>query len=190
MAGDTPQTGDTTTRLVRRHGGNRVRCAPLKFARRPSRGDASQPSRCLKEKETKGDGGTFGTALSPIIDAPQAPEIMEAKPGSPLPTHTADVTTTTRGSGGSSRRCTIDSRILQRCGLSALRVARPGLEPGTPRFSVPGQNPSNRAEIPAWKLVSTSVLAGGEKSQFADSDAGVWALRSATVPKRIAQVGW
>jgi hypothetical protein len=31
----------------------------------------------------------FGPAFSPIIDAPQAPEIMEAKPGSPLPAHTA-----------------------------------------------------------------------------------------------------
>jgi hypothetical protein len=38
--------------------------------------------------------------------------------------------------------------------------------------------------------MSASVLAGGEKSQFADSDARVWALRSARVPKRIAQVGW
>jgi hypothetical protein len=46
--------------------------------------------------------------FSPIIDAPRAPEIMEAKPSSPLPTHTADVTTTTRGAGGSSRRCTTD----------------------------------------------------------------------------------
>jgi hypothetical protein len=32
-------------------------------------------SRCLKEKEIKGDGGTFGPAFSPIVDAPQAPEI-------------------------------------------------------------------------------------------------------------------
>ena len=53
MAGDTPQTGATTTRLVRRHRGHRVRRAPLKFARRASRGDASKPSRCLKEKETQ-----------------------------------------------------------------------------------------------------------------------------------------
>src|SRR5215203_4412572 len=52
-----------------------------------------QLSRCLKERETKGDGGTFCPAFSPIIDAPQAPEITAAKPSSPLPTHTADVTT-------------------------------------------------------------------------------------------------
>ncbi len=32
---------------------------------------------------------------------------------------------------------------------AGLRMARPGLEPGTPRFSVVGRNPSNNAEKPA-----------------------------------------
>jgi hypothetical protein len=45
------------------------------------------------------------------FDAPQAPEITAAKPSSPLPTHTADVTTTTRGAGSSSRLCTTEQKI-------------------------------------------------------------------------------
>ena len=128
--------GATTTRLVRRHRGHRVRRAPLKFARRASRGDASQPSRCLKEEETKRRWPHLPPAFSPIIDTPQPPEITAAKPSSPLPTHTADVTTITRGAQSSSRRCTTEQKILQPCGIPASRMARPGLEPGTPRFSV------------------------------------------------------
>ena len=58
--------------------------------------------------DKKGDGGTFGPAFSPIIDAPQAPEITAAKPSSPLSTHTADVTTTTRGAGSTTSRYTGD----------------------------------------------------------------------------------
>jgi hypothetical protein len=59
MAGDTPQTGATTTRLLRWRHGHRVRRAPSEFARRPSRGDASQPLAASRKRRQKGDGGTF-----------------------------------------------------------------------------------------------------------------------------------
>jgi hypothetical protein len=69
--GDAPQTGGATTR--RRRHGHRARRAPSKFARRPSRGDASQTSRCLKERRQKGDGGYVRPGFSPIIDARKRP---------------------------------------------------------------------------------------------------------------------
>ena len=135
MAGDTPQTGATTTRLVRRRHGHRVRRAPLKFARRPSRGDASQTLEVPQGKETKRRWRHVRPGF--LSDHRRAASARDhgAKPSSPLPTHTADVTTTTRGAGGSSRRCTTDrkSAAMRDFGL---RMARPGLEPGTPRFSV------------------------------------------------------
>jgi hypothetical protein len=62
----------------------------------------------------------------PINDAPQAPEITAAKPSSPLPTHTADLTTTTccghlsdnRGVPGSSPGLAIPrAEIPHRCGI-------------------------------------------------------------------------
>jgi hypothetical protein len=56
-----------------------------------------QPSRCLQKMETKRRWRHVRPGFSPIIDAPHAPEITAAKPSSLLPTHTADVTTITRG---------------------------------------------------------------------------------------------
>jgi hypothetical protein len=46
-------------------------------------------------------------------------------------------------------------------------MARPGLEPGTPRFSVAVQNRSNQAEMPAYELVCVERAASQRKSQFA-----------------------
>ena len=54
---------------------------------------------------------------------------------SSLPTHTADVTTTTRGAGSSSRHCTTEPKIPQPCGISA-SAWRDRTRPGTPRVSV------------------------------------------------------
>ena len=112
-----------------------------------SRRDAvPNPRGASRKGRQKGDGGTFGRASSPIIDAPQAPEIMAAKPTSPLPTHTADVTTTTRGAGSLSPRCTARQKIRNQAGFRPSRMARPGLEPGTPRFSVATSGAPERAK--------------------------------------------
>ena len=61
-AGDTPQTGATTTRLVRRHRGHRVCRAPLKFGRRAEM--RLNPLGASRKRRQKGDGGTFPGFLS------------------------------------------------------------------------------------------------------------------------------
>jgi hypothetical protein len=40
----------------------------------------TNPLNASRKRRQKGDGGTFGPAFSPIIDAPQAPDITAAKP--------------------------------------------------------------------------------------------------------------
>ena len=75
------------------------------------------PRGASRKRRQKGDGGTFGPAFSPIIDPPQAPEIMEAKPNSALPTHTANVTPTTPGAGCSSGQCTTDRQSRSHVGF-------------------------------------------------------------------------
>jgi hypothetical protein len=138
MAGDTPQTGATTTRLVRRGHGHRARRAPLRFARRPSTVARRRvpTSRCLKETETKRRWRLRSARLS-LRSSTRA---------------------SARDHGGEAEFAASDSYRRRHdnhawCGkfesalhhrlensaampIPALNMARPGLEPGTPRFSV------------------------------------------------------
>jgi hypothetical protein len=81
--GDTPQPGATTTRTSeswtpRAPRAIEVRASAVARRRVPNRRGAS------RKRRQKGDGGMFGPAVAPIIDAPQASAITAAKPRSPL----------------------------------------------------------------------------------------------------------
>ena len=56
------------------------------------------------------------------------------------------------------------TEILQPCGISALGMARPGLEPGTPRFSVLTPNLSNQGKSPAIKRLLVGSVKEAEVS--------------------------
>jgi hypothetical protein len=63
-------------RLARRrhgHGADSARRAPSKFARRGRAETRSQPSRCLKKRRQRGDGGTFGPASLRSSTRPHRP---------------------------------------------------------------------------------------------------------------------
>jgi hypothetical protein len=64
------------------------------------------------------------------------------------------------------------------------RVARPGLEPGTPRFSVMGPNVSDKAETPGNKRVSIRPVVS-QKFAICGFCRWVWVPRSERVPKRL-----
>jgi hypothetical protein len=68
---------------------------------------------------------------------------------------------------------------------AGFRMARPGLEPGTPRFSVVGENLSNRAEslqIPTF----SSYLDLGPVVAICVLSLSIWVLDVASVPNQIA----
>jgi hypothetical protein len=72
---------------------------------------------------------------------------------------------------------------LVTCGISGFEMARPGLEPGTPRFSVVDRDPSNYAESPAF----SGVYVGCErleKSAICICFSRIQAPNRASVPKR------
>ena len=133
-----------------------------------------KPTKRLKKSRQKGDGGTFGPAFPPIIDAPQAPVITAARPSSPLRTHTSDVTTTIRGAGRSSRQCAAKrkSRAMRDFGL---QYGETRTRTGDTTISVVDRNRSNRVESPAISGF-TSSTSGQTKSAIcillADSGTG------------------
>jgi hypothetical protein len=71
------------------------------------------------------------------------------------------------GDGERASRCPADQSIQQTCGISGFEMARPGLEPGTPRFSVLGPTLSNWTEIPDKQRVLAQDARQRNSSLFA-----------------------
>ena len=121
--------------LRRRHG-HRARRAPSEFARWPSRGDATST---LEVPPGKGDKKEMAARSARLLSDHRRAASARDRGGeaefAPSDSYCGrhDDHAWCRKFESAMHR---ETEISQTCGISGFRMARPGLEPGTPRFSV------------------------------------------------------
>ena len=107
---------------------------PISHDARPERG-LRNPRPTSRNRRQKGDRGAFRPdGPHPSQEADKA-EALPQQAVRGLVTRTETTTIPARVRQSLRMRCTTDQRIQNTCGISAPNMARPGLEPGTPRFS-------------------------------------------------------
>ena len=70
-----------------------------------------------------------------VVSSVRVPETQSSR-GIPGQTRTEDTTLSRQEKASTPSQCPADQSISQPCGITGFEMARPGLEPGTPRFSV------------------------------------------------------
>jgi hypothetical protein len=104
---------------------------------RPERGCAN-PRATSENRRQKGDRGAFRPDGPPFAGSGQGRETPAAS-GCGLVTRTGTTAISARVRRNSRTVCTTEPENQQPCGIPAPSMARPGLEPGTPRFSDAGR---------------------------------------------------
>ena len=108
---------------------------PTSHDARPERG-LRNPRPTSRNRRQQGDRGAFRPdGPHPSQEADKA-EALPQQAVRGLVTRTETTTISARVRQSLRMRCTTDQRIQHTCGIPAPNMARPGLEPGTPRFSV------------------------------------------------------
>ena len=108
---------------------------PTSHDARPERG-LRNPRPTSRNRRQQGDRGAFRPdGPHPSQEADKA-EALPPQAVRGLVTRTETTTISARVRQSLRMRCTTDQRIQHTCAIPAPNMARPGLEPGTPRFSV------------------------------------------------------